>query len=355
MVLGLVFSFITSFSQAFGFNLIGCKYNKECVRELPGALCGDGTKAYFTVTLREGADSLIVYLNGGGACWSEATCTNTQFVTTISRPKASNDWTHGQGLWNSKDKENPFASHYNIISVPYCTGDAHTGSKVQNYGTAEKPFIVHHQGYKNILLALNAAKHLFPHPRRAVFMGSSSGGIGVTYHLRNFVTAYPHVATYVINDGGTPFEPPFVNDKAYTHVLGSWGAYETFPEQFRESLSTFGQVWDFNRIQFPKVRFGFVHSYGDKVMTGFAQALGASTPLHAVRDMLVNASEKYMGNKTSNQKVFYLNDYDHVRLGTPLEKQNSAGKNLKVWVSEMVNDVAWDNVRPAIEIPLNAQ
>ena len=330
-----------------GGDLKGCEVGQQCTRELPGLICADGTPAYYSVTLRKNAQSLAIYIDGGGACWNAETCSNPMFVRNLSRPeKMKSDWTNGNGLWNAYDKENPLAEDFHVISIPYCTGDAHIGSKTTEYKINGKKVVLRHYGHRNIQLVLDKAKALFPDPRKVALVGISSGGIAAAFNMRRLVALYPHSAKYVLSDAGTPFLPQFLKGDKYETAIRVWGAEGNFPMDSGR-IKTFGEAWDFNRKNFPEVRFGFIHSYGDMVMMLFATALGASQPGNVIRDTVTEAAVSHMGTSNPAQKVFFFDNLEHTRIHKPLERQFSLGKSLKEWIRQMFNDdPAWDNVRP---------
>ncbi len=329
-------------------DLKGCEIGQQCTRELPGMVCADGTPAYYSVTLRKGAENLAIFIDGGGACWDAQTCSNPMFVRHLSRPVTmKSDWTNGNGLWDSHDRENPLADGFHIISIPYCTGDAHIGSKTTEYKINGKKVVLQHYGHRNIQFVLEKAKLLFPDPHKVVFMGISSGGIAAAFNMRKLVALYPHSAKYVLSDAGTPFLPQFLKaENKYGTAIAVWGAEDNFPMDAGR-VKTFGEVWDYNRKNFPEVKFGFIHSYGDMVMMLFATALGAKQPGNVIRDTLTTAAITHMGVNTPTQKVFFFDNLEHTRIHKPLEKQFSLGHSLKEWIRQMLtDDVAWDNVRP---------
>lgn len=324
-----------------------CEVGKACTMELPGMLCADGTPAFYSVTLRDNAPNLAIYVDGGGACWSAESCANPLFVRNLTRPKKfRGDWTDGQGLWNSKDERNPFAKDYNIVSIPYCTADAHMGSRHAVYQIKGKPVTIRHVGYNNLRLAFAKIKELFPSPERAVLMGTSGGGLGVAFHMRHFHELYPDAKKYVIDDAGLPFLPQFLQGPGYESAITSWGAQENFPSDTAR-LKTFGDLLDFNRRQFPDIKFGFIQSYGDMVMMMFASALGAKVPGNVVRDTSVEAARSHIGELNPTQKVFFFDNLMHVHLFMPMEKQVSEKVALRDWIREMVTDGSrWRNVIP---------
>ncbi len=329
-------------------DLHGCEIGKACVRELPGMVCADGTPAFYSVTLRDKAKNLAIYVDGGGACWSSESCANPLFVRNLTRPiKFRGDWTNGEGLWNSHDVRNPFASQYNIVSIPYCTGDAHIGSRTATYQIKGKTVLLRHHGYTNLRLVFAKIKELFPSPEKAVLMGTSGGGLGVAFHMRHFASLFPDAKKYVLNDAGLPFLPQFLTGNGYESAIQSWGAEDNFPTAIDRRIKTFGDVLDFNRDAFPEIKFGYVQSYGDLVMMMFASALGAKVPGNVVRDTSVEAAKTHIGEATPFQKVFFFDNLQHVHLFFSMEKQISENVSLRDWIREMVTDGSrWENVIP---------
>jgi len=319
-----------------------CEDNKECLIELPGSTCADGTSSFMTLTRRPNAQHLLVYLTGGGACWSADSC-KKGLASVLTRQETPTDWNEGDGVGNAKDAANPFGSNYSVVTVPYCTGDAHVGARTIDYGTASSPYVIRHQGYKNVQLAFDKVKSLFPTPQKVVLLGCSAGGIGAYYHMRTLANEYPNAEKFVVSDAGTPFRPPYVKADAYKTVMLNWGADQTLPA----GQTDFSSLVAYNTKTYPDIRFGFISSYQDKVMTFFALAVGSTSPFTAVRDTIISLSDQYIGKDTTNAKVFYTNTSRHCHTVETLETVTSVDANLGTWLTDMVTDKkGWENERP---------
>lgn len=338
---------VSGFAARAAVDLSKCQNDKECTIDLPGLQCADGTQSYFTVTKREGAKNVLVYLNGGGACWNKQNC-EQGYARPLTRVEPSNDWNNGSGIHSKQDKANPFGRDYNIIHVPYCTGDAFTGDRVAEYGSQGAPYTIRHKGYRNVELIMEALGQTFPTPERAVLIGCSAGGIGAYYHLRNFDKAFPDAAKYVVSDAGTPFKPPYLIEAKYKVIMKSWGADMTLPEMGTDAQAgSFGDVIKYNTQKFPNVRFGLVSSYRDFTMSFFAMAVGSPSPMTAVRDTIIDVSNNDIGLQAKHQKVFYIDSSQHCHSATQLSGVSSLQTTLSQWLYDMVEDRAeWDNVRP---------
>src|SRR5258705_7412560 len=100
------------------------------------AFCMDGDTLGIGVNLNTNSHRVLIFLNGGGACWDEPTCytLNTathgpfgpvQFNALV--PGLNQAW-----LFDRTAASNPFRD-YNYVFVPYCTGDLHAGSRIVDY------------------------------------------------------------------------------------------------------------------------------------------------------------------------------------------------------------------------------
>lgn len=323
-----------------------CQNDKECLIELPGAYCADGTRSFFTLTKRAKAKNLLIYFRGGGACWSPETC-DAGYARVLTRKETATDWTNGKGIHDSQDPNNPFRKNYHVVTIPYCTGDAFTGNRVVDYLSDRAPRKMHHVGYQNAVLTLQAAKALYPSPERVAIVGCSAGGIGAYYHLRNLADAFPSAKKYVISDAGTPFRPPYVDGSKYQQIMKVWGADRTLPQwESGHVASHFGEVWQYNKQFFPDVKFGFISSYGDKTMSFFAWTLGATAPFAAVKKTIIEAADQDLGNLPYG-KVFYTQGTDHCHTPKKLSDSTSTKTNLGEWLTAMVSDDStWENQRP---------
>ena len=66
--LTLCISIAMSFGHAASAGGIStdCGEGKECLVEVPGAVCADGKPAFYTLMMRPGAKNLLIYVAGRG-------------------------------------------------------------------------------------------------------------------------------------------------------------------------------------------------------------------------------------------------------------------------------------------------
>src|SRR4029079_15086682 len=94
--------------------------------------CRDGSPTGIGVRLHPGSNTLVIWLNGGGACFSGASCLVnprsfglTDFQDTV-RVIASRKGHLKQGIFERTSASNPVRD-WNQVYIPYCTGDLHAG------------------------------------------------------------------------------------------------------------------------------------------------------------------------------------------------------------------------------------
>jgi hypothetical protein len=268
------------------------------------------------------------------------------------------DWEHGRGIHSATDPANPFRETYNIVTVPYCTGDAFIGDNDAVYKKDENSGItIRHRGYRNLELSLEKAHAIMPVPEKAVLLGCSAGGIGAIFHLKNLRKIFSDSERFVISDAGVPFKPPYIDSQSYEMLIRNWRADVTMVHGLPPGNTPkhFGDVVKFNTEFFPDTRFGFISSYRDSVMTFFAITLGSPFGLAAVKSNIIDIASNFIGSSAPNSKVFFLDSSVHCHTPKPLKQQVSLKQNLGQWISAMLNgETGWHNVRPDLAYPIRS-
>ena len=70
---------------------------------------------------------------------------------------------------------------FDVVYMPYCTGDVHIGNNVKTYTDttgANPPLTWRHNGYNNTVAALNFLHTRFPSINKLLVTGFSAGGGG---------------------------------------------------------------------------------------------------------------------------------------------------------------------------------
>src|SRR5678816_1284198 len=155
----------------------GNHYHWEKVA-LPGSQCGNGSQYKFFAR-RTSSPNLLFFFEGGGACWDFDTCSGRAGVLGAANPNGIADDYMTQftakfvsPIVNGADPGLPLRSRtdlvtkdWNIVYMPYCTGDVHMGNRTTTYTDptgAQPPLTWKHVGYRNTLAAIQWAHAQFP-------------------------------------------------------------------------------------------------------------------------------------------------------------------------------------------------
>ncbi|MCY1079275.1 pectin acetylesterase-family hydrolase [Archangium lansingense] len=220
----------------------GNNYNWEKVA-LPGTVCGNGSQyKFFVHRSTTGSKNLLFFLEGGGACWDYDTCSGRAGLLGAANPNGIVDDYMQQftakyvsPLVNGADPGLPLRSRtdiatkdWNIVYLPYCTGDVHVGNNVAVYTDstgAQPPLTWHHSGYTNTMAAIAHAKAQFPSVQKLLVTGYSAGGTATSagyYFIRRGINP---ARGYFLNDSGPIYLAPNVNDRSrplHAKIRQSW-------------------------------------------------------------------------------------------------------------------------------------
>lgn len=180
-------------------------------------ICSRGTPYQFFAR-RGNTNNLMIYFQGGGACWDRLTCdVGGTFDATVD----DDELLFYDGIFDLSNPDNPLAN-YSMIFVPYCTADIHAGDAVTDYASNLR---IQHNGYRNAATVLDWVYETFPTPTRVFVSGSSAGAYGAIYHAPFILAQYPNADAIVLGDGGagvTPVGWPVLADE--------WDIFANMPD-----------------------------------------------------------------------------------------------------------------------------
>ncbi|BCY08501.1 pectin acetylesterase-family hydrolase [Actinoplanes sp. L3-i22] len=189
--------------------------------------CADGSPFAFWER-RADPTRVVFFLNGGGVCWSAATCA---FTSTDSEGEnddyawnlSSVDPGNRSGMFDTTHSGNPFAD-YSFLYVSSCTGDAHLGKSVQKYSPQ---LTVDHNGLANGTAAIDYLAAHYPDVKQVVVIGKTAGSVAAPLYGGLIADKLPkaQVVVFGAQSGAWPD-----NAKFNTDILGTtWGAYAAMP------------------------------------------------------------------------------------------------------------------------------
>eukprot|EP01084_Bolivina_argentea_P128263 226745_1 len=146
--------------------------------------CLDGTMAgYYYEPPQHGISNLwIFYLQGGGSCYTESSCSSR----AASSLGSSSNWPTqiaGSGIFSTYQSKNPDFYEGHHVAIPYCTGDLYNGQRIKTNNTW--PFNFNWDGHSVIDEIFNDLLNKFnlSLAMNVVVTGSSAGGIGTILNI----------------------------------------------------------------------------------------------------------------------------------------------------------------------------
>jgi len=136
-----------------------------------GPVCIAGTP--YSVFTREGdPKKLLIFLQGGGACWQGFY--NCNVLGDAQAPPQQGPF---PGVFDPTSPQNPFAD-YSVVYMPYCDGSTFGGDNdVNDPGFPFGP-TRYHRGLRNVSAGMDVAMQMFPDAKQITVMGHSAGGVG---------------------------------------------------------------------------------------------------------------------------------------------------------------------------------
>jgi hypothetical protein len=243
--------------------------------------CANGTPAGLATNGAPSASTdLLVYFEGGGACWDELTCITLQSAAYFS---TGYDETTFESelptletlpLVNRAGSDTTFAAA-NYAYVPYCTGDLHAGTGIATLGSGSAAQTAHFVGARNAATFAATLHASLPGVTRIWLVGSSAGGYGATFALPAFAAQWPDADIEVLQDSAL-FITPLAD---YATMVSAW--QPAFPTGCASCATDLSAMMPTLTSSFATTRFGVLDFDEDAVMKTFLDVTGSLSPLIA--------------------------------------------------------------------------
>lgn len=303
--------------------------------DVPGSRCANGQPTGFGINTAEDPTTLLLFLQGGGACWDALTCLGAvptsfyvttgydrlAFVTDVLRPVMLPLQRLNPG--------NPWR-RMNMAYVPYCTGDVHSGDRVARYDLLGRRADFHHVGARNLDLFLRRIRATLPAVRRVWLAGDSAGGFGVALNMDRVQRALPAARVDVVDDSGPPIEFDAARWRTWRTA---WNLQlpEGCPAACADDIAA---IAEHVRATYPDHRFGLISYSHDAIISTFT-GLDAFTFNRRLRAVMSRMDDAWAAGR-----YFILPGALHVGFATPTPA-------LSRWLQAMVSDdPRWASVRP---------
>lgn len=301
--------------------------------EVPGTRCMDGSTAGFAVNYNPDSPNVMIYLEGGGACFSDA-CDFMSFNIPFLPPS--------DGIFSRGNDANP-VKDWTMIYVPYCSGDIHAGDAEAMLGGQIRQF----RGYSNITAYLKQWVPSFP-AERVLLTGISAGGFGAALNSTQVADAYgDQVELTVVDDSGPPLSSDVIPPCLQKLFRETWNLEGTVlkdcpncdPDDFATGFL------DHALTAYPDVRFAVFSNTADSIIRTYMGAGwgngqydncgGLSTPVPAV----TYTGDLFAVRALNKQDIstMYVNGIGHTVLRVGFNITSVGGVTVPEWLADVLD------------------
>ncbi|HJQ85200.1 MAG TPA: pectin acetylesterase-family hydrolase, partial [Candidatus Binatia bacterium] len=257
----------TTISPTGSTEYLGKTLTPKCVFDTP----------YSFFVKRGPVNKLLMYYQGGGACWEQITCAvpvcDDSVVTSGSGSDNPND--ASTGFFDQNNPNNPFKD-WNVVFVSYCSCDVHFGDAAQDYTNQNpnNPIHAEHRGFHNSRIAEKWAREHFVNPDQIFVTGSSAGAYGAWFNAPLLHETWPASHFQVLADAGNGV----ITSEFLQDFFPNWNFLGNIPKELSEIadiINTGGGIPEYTEFvsdRFPDTRWAhYTTAYdgGTGGQTGF--------------------------------------------------------------------------------------
>ena len=338
---------------------------------IAGTQCALGAQAGLGYD-RASPTQLVIFMEGGGACWNNGTCHPSLFQwgpvcnygsdsvclwdnpggtkpLAVNIDRADPYPADGGGafpaalasikssLLFTRRAENPLREA-SYVFVPYCTGDLHVGNSTRTYSTKPDLFtapttLTHHfAGATNMDLYLAWLRTQHPSVQTIWLTGVSGGGYGAQLNVARVRQAFPEATVHLLADSAPMLDSPHLADWKAAWDLSADGGFTTLIAEAIDAA--------------PGSRVALLSFAEDQVITRFFFSGGTAgewltPPYGTYTTNLVALEAQY--DARPNARYFRLPGQEHVMLQgygvvgadggiSAPRASRDGGTNLKAWI-----------------------
>ena len=310
-------------------------------------VCSDGSP--YKCFVRPGAsDKLMVYFQGGGACWNGGTCDPDLKPTYYVNLEKINPEGYG-GIFRFENPDNPVKDH-SVVFAPYCTADVHIGDAVGSYEAPETedhsahPVEIQHKGFVNADAVLDWTYEHFHKPTEVFVSGSSAGSIPSPYFAMQIAEQYPDARVAQLGDasGGYRMEGQTVRPHDQWGTIARLRQSPAFSDIESETFEYAGLYINAYKRQ-PNVVFAQYDTAEDKTQKFFL-SLAGSEPTTLLS--IIEANHADIRGTVSNFHSYIAGGDLHTILTQPeFYAYHVDGVLVRDWVASLVNGEEVSDVR----------
>jgi glyoxylase-like metal-dependent hydrolase (beta-lactamase superfamily II) len=305
--------------------------------------CSDGSPYRFFV--RPGSTSkLLVYMQGGGACWFRENC-DPEMRPTYSINVGENFHPGSTGIFNYNNATNPF-NDYSVVMAPYCTGDVHMGARDTVYPGVEPgqdDLLIRHQGRANMQAVLDWTYANVPQADEIFVTGSSAGAIPSPFYASVIADHYSDAKVAQLGDGAGGYRR--INQDSQPDE--QWGTFD-FLNQQKGFENEKPEGFNYERLYIaaakahPEILFAKYDAAEDGVQKQFL-ALGGSETTELKASLTANHDD--IRAEAENFRAYIGGGASHTILRRPEFYAYAAnGVSIRDWITSLVTGTDSGNV-----------
>jgi hypothetical protein len=329
--------------------------------DFPDAFCRDGSTTGIGVRLHPGSKKVAIYLEGGGACFHPDSCNINALFANFNGSSFSG-WAGGagaSGIFDATRTDNPFAD-WNMVYVPYCTGDVHAGNREHVDVPGNSPKDQMFVGFRNVSRYLQRLVPTFADATDVVLTGISAGGFGAAFNYDQVAQAFCHANVTLIDDSGPPMSDAYMTTCLQARWAELWNLDGTLPADCsdcrRPDGSGLSQYLPYIINKYPKAKLTLISANMDGIISLFfgygqnnCQGLdGTSAGMSGVMFQagLEELRTTYL-SESSNLGTYIVPSTSHTWLnGLAFYGTTVSGMALPEWVNLLMNQGVATHVDP---------
>jgi hypothetical protein len=264
--------------------------------------------------------------------------------TSTHGPQAQKQWDAQQAILKGsildRSGQHPFAD-YNLVFVPYCTGDVHSGDHVATYTSGSNQKVIHHKGRANLQVFMRRLGATFADSEKVVVAGSSAGGFGVAINYDVVRAYFPRAQGYMLDDSGPILVGDDVPAKLRDTWISTWGLQPLLTARCPECSTDLSAMLSHHASDYPHDRLALLSYTEDSVIRTF---LGLRSAAQYEMNLSTLATKFYDPRETA--RYYYVAGSGHTFLLNPTSTI-AQGVALPDWLTAFVSDdPAWRSTKP---------
>lgn len=316
------------------------------VHDADGCVCADGAD-YQYMTWAGDPEKVVIFLQGGGACFTAETCEiggeqQSYSHDIVADLAAAESGGFRRGLFDFDNPENPVGD-WSVIYLPYCTGDVFLGTRQHTY---RDDVVINHTGNINARRGVDHLLENFPDATTIFVTGSSAGAVPAPMIGGIVAEQYPDADVLALGDGAGGYG---ANPDIMRFLNAQWGIADGIPQwPVTEDVDVTALGAPDNyilaKLQFDNLRIArFDHAY-DRTQTSFASLFSLSGG-GTVLDVLLE-SERYIEDAGVDLPVYIAPGNDHTtHLAEDFYTLETAGVRWVDWLAAFIAGEPLDDVK----------